>query len=408
MRFESFITLRYLRTGKKQAFVSLISLLSIAGVAVGVMALIVVIAVMAGFENDLKKRLLSMQAHVALTPRPEAAMAPDSLRRLESIPGVLAAAPFVESQVMLRSAKTAAGVLLRGVEPQKSAKVIDGPIYLGALNEADHLPSEAPSLGGIVLGKDLARQLGVVEGDRVFMVAPQGMLAPVGYVPAMRPFSVAGRFSSGIYEYDGNVAFILLAEAQKVLRMGGRISGIQVRLKNVDQAERVARDIEEAMGADFTVRPWTTTNRSLLSALKLEKTAMFVILALIVFVAALNIAGTLVMTVMEKARDIAILKALGATDGAIRRIFVMNGLMIGGLGVLAGAILGLGLCRILSSSDLIRLPGDIFYITRLPVHLMPLDVLAIGLAAIGICLLATLYPAHQAAGLNPVETIRHG
>ena len=408
MRFESFITLRYFRSGQKQAFVSLISLLSIAGVAVGVMALIVVIAVMAGFEDDLKNRLLSMQAHVVLTPRSEAAIAPDSLQRLESIPGILAAAPFVESQVMLRSAKTAAGVLLRGVDPQKSAAVIDGPIDLGALNDVVHSASEAPSLGGIVLGRDLARQLGVVEGDRVFMVAPQGMLAPVGYVPAMRPFSVAGRFSSGIYEYDGNVAFILMAEAQRVLRMGERISGIQVRLKNVDQAERVARTIKEAMGADFTVRPWTTANRSLLSALKLEKTAMFVILALIVSVAALNIAGALVMTVMEKARDIAILKALGATDGAIRRIFVMNGLMIGGLGVLAGAILGLGLCRILSSSDLISLPGDIFYITRLPVHLMPFDVLAIGLAAIGICLLATLYPAHQAAGLNPVETIRHG
>ena len=408
MRFESFITRRYLRVGQKQAFVSLIGLLSIAGVAVGVMALIVVIAVMAGFEADLKERLLSMQAHVVLTPRPGTAVPADGLTRLEQIPGVLAAAAFVESQVMLRSDKAAAGVLLRGVDPQRTAAVIDAPIDLGVLENVPPSASAAPSLGGIVLGQDLARQLGVVEGDRVFLVTPQGMLAPVGHVPAMRPFSVVGHFASGIYEYDGSVAFVRLSEAQRVLRMTERISGIQVRLKNIDQTDRVARAIDRAMGADFTVRPWTTANRSLLSALKLEKTAMFIILALIVSVAALNIAGALIMTVMEKARDIAILKALGATDGAIRRIFVMNGLTIGGLGVLIGACLGLGLCRLLSSSDLIRLPGDIFYITRLPVRLLPLDVLGIGLAAMGICLLATLYPAHQAARLNPVETIRHG
>ena len=408
MRFESFITQRYLRVGQKQAFISLISLLSIAGVAVGVMALIVVIAVMAGFEADLKQRLLSMQAHVVIMPRREATIPAGDIKDLSHVPGVKAAAPFVESQVMLRSAKSAAGVILRGVDPRSTAAVIDGRVNLEPLLDPPPSENKAPSLGGIVLGRDLARQLGVVEGDRVFMVAPQGMLAPVGHVPTMRPFSVVGLFASGIYEYDGSVAFVLMSEAQHVLRLGGRISGIQIRLKDIDHADRVARDLERIMGETFTVRPWTTANRSLFAALKLEKTAMFVILALIVSVAALNIASALIMTVMEKARDIAILKAIGATDGSIRRIFVMNGLLIGTLGVMIGVSLGLVLCSLLESSDLIRLPGDLFYITRLPVRLIPLDVLAIGLAAMVICFLATLYPAHQAARLNPVETIRHG
>ena len=315
---------------------------------------------------------------------------------------------YVESQVMLRSAKAAAGALLRGVEPVPTAEVIGDGVDLAPLRRSLPGAAEAPSLGGIILGRDLARQLQVVEGDRVFMVAPQGMLAPVGHVPAMRPFTVVGRFASGVYEYDGAVAFVRLADARRVLRMPERISGIQVRLADIDRADAVGGAISAALGGSHTVRTWTTANRSLFSALKLEKAAMFVILALIVSVAALNIAGALIMTVIEKARDIAILKALGTTDRAIRRIFVMNGLFIGTLGTVIGGSLGVVLCSLLRHYDFIQLPGDIYYITTLPVRLAVGDVLGIAAAAMLICLAATLYPAHQAARLNPVETIRYG
>lgn len=234
------------------------------------------------------------------------------------------------------------------------------------------------------------------------------MLAPIGYVPAMRPFRVAGRFSSGVYEYDATTAFVDLEDARRVLRRPGRITGIQVRVTDVERADAVGRRLAASLGGGWRVRSWKDTNRSLFAALRLEKTAMFVILALIVSVAALNIASALIMTVMEKAKDIAILKALGATDGSVRRIFVFNGLFIGLLGTTIGGSLGWTVCHLLRHSDLVRLPGDVYYMTRLPVHLAAGDVGAIAAAALLICLAATLYPAHQAARLNPVETIRHG
>ena len=402
-RFEGFVAGRLLRVGRGQAFVSLMSLMSVTGVAVGVMALVVVIAVMAGFEADLKERLLALQAHVVVAPE---AMVDDPdalLARVENIAGVVAAAPVIESQVMLRAGGGAAGVVLRGIDPRQTAAVLDGRVDFNALSRANG--ATAPPL---LLGAELARQLGVLAGDRVFLVTPGGMLSPVGHVPAMRPFQVAGIFTSGLYAHDGATAFAALDDARRALRQARPITGIQVRVADIYAADRVAEAITAALGNGFQVRSWMQTNRSLFSALRLERAAMFIILALIVLVAAMNIASALIMTVMEKAKDIAILKTLGATDRAIGRIFVRNGLAIGIPGIVLGTAVGLVLCGLLSRYDLIRLPGEIFYVTHLPVRLALGDVAAIGVAALFICLGATLYPARQAARLDPVETIRHG
>lgn len=401
--FERFVAWRLLRAGQRQAFISLMSLLSVTGVAVGVMALVVVIAVMAGFEADLKDRLLALQAHVVVTPTGTVGDPEALLERVEAIEGVAAAAPVVESQVMLRAGGGAAGVMLRGIDPQRTADVLGGRVDFDALSR-----SAAGAAPPLLLGAELARQLGVLAGDRVFLVTPGGMLSPIGHVPAMRPFQVAGIFTSGLYTHDGTTAFAALADARRALRLAEPITGVQVRVLDIYAADRVAEAITAALGTDFQARSWMQVNRSLFSALRLERVAMFIILALIVLVAAMNIASALIMTVMEKAKDIAILKTLGATDQAIGRIFVRNGLAIGLVGIAIGTAAGLGLCGLLSRYDLIRLPGEIFYVTRLPVRLAPGDVAAITVAALVICLAATLYPARQAARLDPVETIRHG
>jgi lipoprotein-releasing system permease protein len=401
--FERFVSWRLLRAGRRQAFVSLMSLFSVTGVTVGVMALVVVIAVMAGFEADLKDRLLALQAHVVVTPTGTVNDAESLLTRVETIDGVVAAAPMLESQVMLRNGGGAAGGGLRGVDPQQTAAVLDGRIDFSPLARGDAAASPP-----LLLGAELARQLGVIVGDRVFLVTPGGMLSPVGHVPAMHPFRVAGIFTSGLYTYDGAAAFATLTDARQALRRKHPITGIQVRVRDIYAADRVAEAIAGSLGSGFEARSWMEINRSLFSALRLERVAMFVILALIVLVAAMNIASALIMMVMEKAKDIAILKTMGATDQAVGRIFIRNGLAIGLIGIAIGTTLGLGLCWLLGRYDLIRLPGEIFYVTRLPVRLAPGDVAAIAVAALVICLVATLYPARQAARLNPVETIRHG
>ena len=244
-----------------------------------------------------------------------------------------------------------------------------------------------PWVPGIILGKELARNLGVGKGDAVYLISSQGMISPIGYLPAMKRFKVAGLFESGMYEYDGSLAYINLKDAQKILHMEGAVTGIEVRVKDVYDARNIAEKIVSNLGFPYWAKDWMQMNHNLFSALKLEKTVMFIILALIVLVAAFNIASTLIMMVMGKTKDIAILKAMGAMDSSIRKIFIFNGMIIGSVG---------------------ELPGDVYYISTLPVRLNPMDVLIIAAAALIICFVATLYPARQASKLNPVEAIRYG
>jgi len=412
MSFELFIGGRYLRAKQKQAFISLISYLSIAGVAVGVMALIVVIAVMAGFEADLKTRILGGQANVILMrysgPFEEY---PEVMRRVEAVPGVAASTPFIYSQVMLRTAANTTGAVLRGIDPATIGEVLKTLANVMVPEAGAVAAAEAGGAGmpGIVLGRELAKNLGVVQGDVVHLISPRGMLAPTGHVPAMKAFRVSGYFESGMYEFDQTFAYIHLYDAQRLLRMGDSVTGLEVRVHDIYEARAVADSIVSRLGSAYYARDWMQMNRNLFKALKLERRVMFIILTLIVLVAAFNIASSLIMMVMGKTKDIAILKAMGATDRSIRKIFVFNGMVIGSIGTGLGVLLGVVLCSLLKRYNIHELTGDIYYFTtQLPVKMEVLDVACIVAAALVICFLATLYPARQAAKLNPVEAIRYG
>ena len=411
MSFVTFVSGRYLRTRQKRAFISLITVLSISGVTVGVMALIVVIAVMAGFENDLKSRIMGIRPHLVLNKKQGVfSDYKQILTRMKPIEEIQTASAFITTQVVLRTTTRAAGAILKGIEAAQGKISIDSVDTSRLLTRA--LAKEASGgkhrLPGIILGKELAASLGVIRGDTVYMISPRGMLSPVGHIPAMIKFEVADLFASGMYEFDGTLAFVDLKQAQKILRMPTSVSGIEIRLQDMDRVKAVSKAIERVVDSGYAIENWKQMNRNLFSALRLEKTVMFIILALIVLVAAFNIAGSLVMMVMEKRKDIAILKAMGATARSIGRIFVIKGLMIGLVGTVLGTSAGLVLCTLLKRYSFIQLPADIYYINTLPVNLKISDVLLIALCALIICFAATLYPARQAAGIDPVEAIRHG
>lgn len=412
MSFEYFIGRRYLRAKQKQAFISLITILSISGVAVGVMALIVVIAVMSGFESDLKSRILGGQSHVVLM-RYGGTISDYRrvIKDVEKTPGVEAATPFIYTQIMLRSSSGISGAVLRGVDPESAGRVIkslDSISFQDGSNVSQGQKKKI-ALPGIILGKELAKNIGVSKGDMVFLISPRGTLSPIGHIPAMRRFKVTGFFESGMYEFDGSFAYINIVDAQKMLRMGDTVTGIEVRVKDIYQAKNISERIVKQLGFPFWAKDWMQMNKNLFSALKLEKTVMFVILALIVLVAAFNIASTLIMMVMGKKKDIAILKAMGATDRSIRKIFVFQGMVIGMIGTILGVCLGFILCTLLKRYNIIELTGDIYYFTTtLPVKLEILDVFLIVAATMVVCFFATLYPAHQASKFHPVEAIRYG
>lgn len=411
MSFVTFVSGRYLRTRQKRAFISLITVLSIAGVTVGVMALIVVIAVMAGFENDLKSRIMGIRPHLVLTKKQgDVGDYKQILAKMKPIGEIETASAFITTQVVLRTTTRAAGAVLKGIEAAQGKIGISSvdTSRLSTRARAKAASGANDQLPGIILGKELAANLGVILGDTVYMISPRGMLSPAGHIPAMIKFVVADLFESGMYEFDGTLAFVDLKQAQKILRMPTSVSGIEIRLQDMDRIKAVTSAIEKVVDSDYVIEDWKQMNRSLFSALRLEKTVMFIILALIVLVAAFNIAGSLVMMVMEKRKDIAILKAMGATSRSISRIFVIKGLMIGLVGTALGTSAGLMLCTLLRRYSFIQLPADVYYINTLPVNMKISDAVLIALCALIICFAATLYPARQAAGIDPVEAIRHG
>jgi lipoprotein-releasing system permease protein len=411
MSFEQFITGRYLRVNRSQGFISLITILSVVGVGVGVMALIVVIAVMVGLEGDLKSRILCVESHITITSSKKGiSNYQRMLADISAEPGVLAVSPFTDTQAMLRSASRVSGATIRGIDIETAGQVIQNldPAALIASTPGIQRPNHALNESSIILGKELARTLGVLKGDSVYMITPRGMLAPIGHIPGMKRFVVKGYFEVGMYQYDGSLAFIPIQEAQKFLRMPDQVSSIEVRVANIFDAGRIGQNLIEKLGPDFQYNDWMMKNRNLFSALKLEKAAMFVALALIILVAAFNIASSLTMMVMEKRRDIAVLKAMGAVDRSIEKIFIFKGMIIGGTGTLLGMLTGVPLCYLLKRYEFVKLPGDIFYIATLPVQLDSLDVGLIGFSALVICYLATLYPARQASRLDPIEAIRYG
>jgi lipoprotein-releasing system permease protein len=401
-----------LRAKQKQAFVSLITILSIAGVMVGVMALIVVIAVMNGFDADLKARILGGHSHIVLMRHGSAFNQYDLvLEKVVNTQGVEAATPYIITQGMLRSKSGAVGAVVRGIDPQTAGQVMKTleQVALTDVTAKSNSEKSTPEVPGIVLGKELAHNLGVIEGDMIHLMSPRGMLSPIGHIPAMKQFKVTGFFQSGMYEYDQTFAFIHLKDAQRMLRMANSVTGIDIRVTDIYRAREIADRLISKLGFPYWARDWMQMNKNLFRALKMERWVMAIILILIVLVAAFNIASSLIMLVMGKTRDIAILKAMGATTKSIRKIFVFSGMVIGSVGTVLGLVLGLVLCTLLKHYDIYELTGDIYYFTTtLPVKIEIFWVIGIVSAALLICFLATLYPAHQAAKLDPVEAIRYG
>ncbi|GAB4266001.1 MAG: lipoprotein-releasing ABC transporter permease subunit [Deferrisomatales bacterium] len=402
--YELWIALRYLKGRRQELFISLITWISVGGVALGVTALVVVLSVMTGFEEDLRDKILGTTAHAVVYPM--GGVLEDYgavMAAVEEVDGVEGATPFAVSQVMLMAGGRVQGAVFRGIDVSSVGRATELEKFLVA-GSLDGLEGKLP---GILVGREMARNMGLFLGDAVQVVSPGGSPTPLGMVPRIRAFRVAGIFASGMYEYDTSFVFVSLGEAQDFLRLGKGVSGIEVRVDDIYRARAVARAIDAALGPGFWTRDWMEMNRNLFSALKLEKTAMFVILALIVLVAAFNIASTLIMVVLEKSREIAILKSMGATNRSVRRIFVAEGLVIGAIGTALGLLGGWLLCELLQRYKFVELPSDVYYIDTLPVVMKPGLFLLVGVCAVALCYLATLYPSWQASRLDPVETLRY-
>ena len=405
---EYFIGLKYLLAKRKQTFISIITAISVAGVAVGVMALIIVLAVMNGFEKELKDRILGATAHIHVTNLEGSISDPFALaQRVGTMDGITAASPYIFSQVMISSGTASTGAILRGVDVATIGKVTRLPkeIRKGKIEDLDRKTTNG--LHGMILGKELAANLGVSPGDIVEVLVPGGNITPMGAFPGVATFRVAGFSESGMYEYDSSFAYVSLKEAGRIMGMEGRATGIEVKVGDIYQAGRIASRIRVELGYPYWAKDWMQSNRNLFSALKLEKVVMFIILVLIVMVAAYNIISTLIMVVMDKTKDIAVLMTLGATRRMIRKIFALEGLLIGVAGTFAGTVLGVLLCYLLRRYQFIRLPSDVYYISTLPVDLSPAILILVGFCSIAICFLATLYPSRQASLVDPAEAIRY-
>jgi lipoprotein-releasing system permease protein len=412
VRYELLVGLRYTRAKRRNHFISFISLTSMLGIALGVAALIVVLSVMNGFQKEVRARILGVVAHVQITGADNRLADWRSVaREAAANPAVKAAAPFVNAQGMLMLGASVRGVLVRGVLPDLEQKVAE----IGLRMVEGRLESLAPGEFRIVLGAELARALGARVGDKVTLIAPQGLVTPAGILPRLKQFTVTGVFEVGMFEYDSTLALIHLADAQKLYGMGEDASGVRLKLKDLFQSREVTRDLFTRLRGDLYISDWTRSHANYFRAVQIEKTMMFIILLLIVAVAAFNIVSTLVMAVTDKQPDIAILRTLGASPGGIMKIFVVQGALIGVIGTLLGVAGGVVLAlnidvvvpfleRVFSIQFLSR---EVYYITELPSDLQSGDVIAIGLVSLLLSLLATLYPSWRAARVNPAEALRY-
>jgi lipoprotein-releasing system permease protein len=404
--FELQIALRYLLAKRKQAFISVISLISTLGVIVGVMALVIALALMTGLQGELRDRILGSSPHIFVWKRGGPADYRPQLEQLRREPHVIGAAPAIIGKALVSAAGEQAFINLKGIDPDEEPQVtaIAGAMRSGSL---DALKSNDPdSPGEILLGTDLAAQLGVAVGDSISVVTPQGTLSPMGMIPRARRLRVAGTFNLGLYEIDSQTGFVSLDVARRLLDRDD-IDAIQLRLDDIYQAPAVAAAIDTKLGKEWVAQDWADMNQSLFSALWLEKMAISLTIGLIVMVAALNIVASLILLVMEKHRDIAILKTMGASARSITTIFMLQGLIIGVVGTAVGASLGFTVSRILDKYKLIRVPVDVYQISHVPFTVLPLDFTLVVVAAILVSFVATIYPSRQAAKLDPAQALRY-
>ncbi len=406
MRFETFVALRYLFSRKHHSFISVISLVSVLGVALGVGSLIVVLGVMNGFSTDLREKILGVNAH-ALVLSYEGGIKDYAplMTEAAAVPGVLGVTPFIYSEVMLSTASGVKGVVLRGIDPLSADKVltVGRDLVEGSLEAL--VATDGPP--GIILGRELVNRLGLSLGGTVNLLSPAGKQSAAGFTPQVKIFRLAGVFRSGMYEYDTTLAFIALDAARELLGFREvNATGLELRVQDVYRADAVAREVQKALGPPYYTRHWQEMNANLFAALKLEKVAMFIVLILVVVVGSFSIITTLVMLVMEKTKDIAVLMSLGAQREQIRRIFMLQGTIIGLVGTSLGYILGIGASLLLKRYQFIKLPKDVYSLDHLPVRLESLDLVLIGICAMALCFLATLYPSRQASRLSPAEALR--
>jgi lipoprotein-releasing system permease protein len=412
MQYELFIGLRYTRAKRRNHFISFISLISMCGIALGVAALIVVLSVMNGFQKELRTRILGVASHVQISgPGGELAAWQQAADQAAQHPQVRAAAPYVAAQGMLSFDQTVRGVLVRGILPDAEEKVADFNQYMRGGSMQVLKPGEF----GIVLGAELARALQVFIGDKVTLIAPQGLVTPAAILPRLKQFKVVGLFEAGMYEYDSGLALVHLADAQALYRMEDRVSGVRLKLDDLFAAPRVARELLSRVEGDVRIVDWTRSHANFFRAVQIEKNVMFIILLLIVAVAAFNIVSTLVMAVTDKESDIAILRTLGASPGSIMQVFIVQGALIGVIGLALGLAGGIALAlnidvvvpaieRLFNTQFLAK---EVYYISELPSDLQWRDVGVIAAVSFVLTLLATLYPSWRASRVNPAEALRY-
>ena len=410
--YELAIGLRYTRAKRRNHFISFISVVSMAGIALGVMALIVVLSVMNGFQEELRARILGVAAHVEVAgPADRLSDWRGVLAQAKRNTEVVAGAPYVNAQGMLANGERVRGVMVRGVLPELENGVADFARHM----KAGRLENLVPGEFGIVLGAELARVLGVFPGDKVVLLTPQGNVTPAGVMPRLKQFTVVGVFEAGMFEYDSGLALIHLGDAQKLLRLGDDVSGVRLKLDELFRAPFVVRDLAHTLVGDFYLSDWTQSHANFFRAVAIEKRMMFLILLLIVAVAAFNIVSTLVMAVTDKQADIAILRTLGAKPGSIMQIFIVQGAAIGVIGAAIGVSLGVALAlnletvvpMIEAAFGMDLFPADVYYINQLPSKLVWSEVALIGGISLAISLVATLYPSWRASRVNPAEALRY-
>jgi len=412
MRYELLVGLRYTRAKRRNRFIGVNSLVSMIGIAVGVWALIVVLSVMNGFQKEVRTRILGVVSHVQISGPGN--LLPDwqpVAQAAAQNPRVVAAAPFVQGQAMLSAGRAVRGALVRGIEPGMEERVADFGRHMRAGSLAELKPGEF----GIVLGGDLARSLGLIPGDKVALIAPQGVVTPAGVIPRLKQFTVVGYFEAGIVDADSGLALVNIRDAQTLYQLGAAVTGVRLKLDDLFAARAVARELMAALPQDVYASDWTRSHANFFRAVEIEKRVMFIILALIILVAAINIISTLVVAVADKQADIAILRTLGAAPGSIMQIFVVQGLVIGVVGTLIGVATGIVTAlnidvivpAIESAFNIKFLSKDVYLIPDLPSDLQAADVIYVGLLGLGLSLFATLYPSWSASRTNPAEALRY-
>jgi lipoprotein-releasing system permease protein len=405
--FELHVALRYLLAKRKQAFISVISLSSTLGVAVGVMAVIIALAVMSGLQQELRDRILGSNPHIYGSKVGGIGDYHAEAERLRQIPHVVGAAPAILGKALITASRNQEFITLKAIDPALEPAVSDivRSIRKGSLDGLVPQPGD-DALAGILLGKDLAANLGADVGDSVTLLTPEGTQSPMGMIPGRRRLRVAGIFSLGLFEFDSTYGFVSLQVGMRMLDKD-QVDYLQLRVDDIYRAPAIARSITATLGDQYNAEDWAEMNRSLFSALWLEKIAVSLAIGLIVMVAALNIIASLILLVMEKSRDIAILKTMGASARSVTGIFIMQGLIIGIVGTTAGAAAGYALSSVLDRYQVIRVPMDIYQVSHLPFTVLPFDFMIVVVVAIVICFVATIYPSRQAARLDPVQALRY-